>query len=155
MQTSVGEMCAQSLNRVWLCVTPWVVAHKAPLFMGFSRQEHWMGLSFPPPGYLSDSEIEPMSPMSPALADKFFNTRAPWEAPQWEMLSPKQQLGQFLQRAKLKEGAPTNWELSIINRRSLGQEGQSNVTIKLRIPLCIPTETLSFSGKSGDSVMCL
>ena len=30
-------------------VTPWTVACQAPLFMGFSRQEYWSGLSFPPP----------------------------------------------------------------------------------------------------------
>ena len=35
---------------VWLFVTPWTVAHPAPLSMGFSRQESWSGLPFPPPG---------------------------------------------------------------------------------------------------------
>ena len=33
--------------------------------MGFSRPEYWSGLSFPPPGNLSDPGIKPMSPMSP------------------------------------------------------------------------------------------
>ena len=28
-------------------VTPWTVACKAPLSMGFSRQEDWSGLPFP------------------------------------------------------------------------------------------------------------
>ena len=41
---------AQSLSRVWLCATPWTVAHQAPLSMGFSRQEYWSGLPCPPPG---------------------------------------------------------------------------------------------------------
>ena len=27
-------------------VTPWTVAHQAPLFMGFFRQEYWSGLHF-------------------------------------------------------------------------------------------------------------
>ena len=27
--------------------TPWTVAHQAPLYMGFSRQEYWSGLLFP------------------------------------------------------------------------------------------------------------
>ena len=31
-------------------VTPWTVAHQAPLSMGFSRKEHCSGLLFPPPG---------------------------------------------------------------------------------------------------------
>ena len=30
-------------------VTPWTVAHQAPLSMGFSRQEYWSGLPFPSP----------------------------------------------------------------------------------------------------------
>ena len=29
--------------------TPWTVAGQAPLPMGFSRQESWSGLPFPPP----------------------------------------------------------------------------------------------------------
>ena len=36
--------CMQShFSCVQLCVTPWVVAHQAPLSMGFSRQEYWSG----------------------------------------------------------------------------------------------------------------
>ena len=35
---------------VWLFVTPLTVAHQAPLSMGFSRQEYWSGLLYPPPG---------------------------------------------------------------------------------------------------------
>ena len=36
-------------SRVWLCVTPEMAAHQAPLSLGFSRQEHWSGLPFPSP----------------------------------------------------------------------------------------------------------
>ena len=43
-------------------VTPWAVAHQAPLSMGFSRQEYWSGLPFSSPGDLLDSGIEPRSP---------------------------------------------------------------------------------------------
>ena len=43
-------------------VTPLTVACQAPLFMGFSRQEYWSGLSFPSPGDLPDPGIEPKSP---------------------------------------------------------------------------------------------
>ena len=42
------------LSRVRLFVTSWTVALQAPLFMGFSRQEHWSGLPFPSP--LHESE---------------------------------------------------------------------------------------------------
>ena len=52
----------QSLSHVRLCVTPWTVAHQAPLSVGSSRQEYWSGLPCPPPGDLPDSETEPASP---------------------------------------------------------------------------------------------
>ena len=35
--------------------------------MGFSRQEYWSGLPYPPPGDLPDPGIKPASPVSPAL----------------------------------------------------------------------------------------
>ena len=43
-------------------VTPWTVAHEAPLSMGLPRQEYWSGLSFPSPGDLPDPGIETASP---------------------------------------------------------------------------------------------
>ena len=43
-------------------VTPWAVAHQTPLSMGFSRQEYWSRLPFPPWGDLSDSVSTPVSP---------------------------------------------------------------------------------------------
>ena len=64
-------------------MTPWTVAHQAPLSMGLSRQEYWSGLSFPPPGGLPNPGIEPMSLTSPALAGRFFTTSAAWEAPSY------------------------------------------------------------------------
>ena len=48
--------------------------------MGFSRQEYWSGLPFPPPGELPDPGIELASLMSPALAGGFFTTSTTWEA---------------------------------------------------------------------------
>ena len=51
--------------------TPWTAACQAPLTMGFSRQQHWSGLPFPPPGDLSNPGIELMSP---ALAGGFFSS---------------------------------------------------------------------------------
>ena len=47
---------------VRLCVTPWTVAHQAPLSMGFSRQDYWSGLPFPPQGDLPDPGIKPFFP---------------------------------------------------------------------------------------------
>ena len=52
-------------------------ACKAPLSMGFPRQEYWNGLLFPFPADLSDPRIEPESPESPALVRGFFTTAPP------------------------------------------------------------------------------
>ena len=51
-----------------------MVARQVPLSMGFSRQEYWSGLPFPPPGDLPDPGISPTSVMSAKLAgeDKIF-----------------------------------------------------------------------------------
>ena len=65
---------------VWFFATPWTAAHQAHLSMGYSRQEFWSGLPFPPPGDLPDPGIEPASLMSPALAGGFFTSSATWEA---------------------------------------------------------------------------
>ena len=66
------------LSCVWLFAIPWTVAHQAPLFMEFSRQEYWSGLPFSPPEDLPDPGIEPASP---ALAGGFCTASATWEAP--------------------------------------------------------------------------
>ena len=52
----------KSLSHVQLFVTPWTVAHRAPLSMRFSRQEYWSGFPFPSPGDLPNPGIEPGSP---------------------------------------------------------------------------------------------
>ena len=71
--------CMLSLfSRVQLFVMPWTAIHQAPLSMGFSRQEYWIGLPCSPPGVLLDPGIKPESLMSPALADRFFTPRASW-----------------------------------------------------------------------------
>ena len=57
---------AHLLSHVRLFATPWTVACHALLSMGFSRQEYWSGLPFPPPGDLPNSGTEPKSPALPA-----------------------------------------------------------------------------------------
>ena len=52
-------VCVQLLSCVWLFVTPWTVAHQAPLSMGFHRQVYWSRLPFPTPGDLPDLGTEP------------------------------------------------------------------------------------------------
>ena len=41
-------------SHVQLCATPEMAAYQAPLFLGFSRQEHWSGLPFPSPMHESE-----------------------------------------------------------------------------------------------------
>ena len=59
----------------------WTIVCKAPLSVGFSKQEYWSGLPCSPPGDLPDPGIEPTSLASPALAGGFFTTSTTWEAP--------------------------------------------------------------------------
>ena len=59
-------------------MTPWAVARQAPLSVGFSRQEYWSGLPYPPLGDLPNPGTELF--MSLALAGGFFTTSATWEA---------------------------------------------------------------------------
>ena len=57
------------------------VACQAPLSVEFSRQEHWSGLPFPPPGDLPDPRIKHTSLVPPALAGGLFTTMPPgWYA---------------------------------------------------------------------------
>ena len=62
---------AYSLSHVRLFAIPWTVARRAPLSMGFPRQEYWRRFLFPSPGHFSDPEIELESP---ALSGGFFTT---------------------------------------------------------------------------------
>ena len=57
------------VTQLCLFVTPGTVAHQAPLFMGFPRQECWSGLPFLPPGDLPDLGVKPAS--SAWLANSF------------------------------------------------------------------------------------
>ena len=64
------------LSCVQLFVTLWTAALQ--VLLSISRQEYWSGLPFSPPGDLTDDPwIEPVSLMSPVLADGFFTTEPP------------------------------------------------------------------------------
>ena len=57
-----GAVCACVLgcfSHVQLFAILWITAQQAPLSMGFSRQEYWIGLPFPPPGDPPDSGLNP------------------------------------------------------------------------------------------------
>ena len=61
------------LNYVQPFVTLWAVVCQAPLCLGFSQQEYWHRVPFPPLGDLPSPEIEPAYPV---LAGRFFTTNA-------------------------------------------------------------------------------
>ena len=60
-------MLLSRFSCVQLFVTPWTVAHQAPVSMGFSRQEYQGGLPFPSPEDLPNPGIKPASLEAPAL----------------------------------------------------------------------------------------
>ena len=66
-------VCFPLLSCVWLFVTPWTVAHQAPLSMGFSRQKYWSRLPIPTPGDFPDPGIKPTSLVS-CTSGAFFTT---------------------------------------------------------------------------------
>ena len=53
------------------------MSDQAPMSMGFSMQEYWSGLPFPPSGDFPDPVTEPISLVSPASAGGFFTTAPP------------------------------------------------------------------------------
>ena len=69
------SVCMLSCLRLF--ATPWTVVHQDPLSMGFSRQACWSELAFTPPRDLSGPGIKPESPVSSALAGRFFTTVPP------------------------------------------------------------------------------
>ena len=63
--TGKKKQCTAELMRLKERVSSSVASDSSQphgLSMGFSRQEHWSGLSFPSPGDLPDPGIEPGSP---------------------------------------------------------------------------------------------
>ena len=64
---NVVRVCAQLIQSCLTLCDPTDVAHQAPPFMGFSRQEYWSGLPCPSPRELHNSGIEPLSPEASTL----------------------------------------------------------------------------------------
>ena len=116
-QLSVVSVGVHRFSCVRLFMTLWLVAHQAPLSMGFPRQAYWSGLPFPPPGDLPDPGIKPMSP---ALAGGFFTTELPGK---------HHHLREQLERChKLMHGGraacDTEHMVFLIRWRGLGVEGR-------------------------------
>ena len=71
---------------ILLFATLWTIAHQAPLFMEFSRQDYWSGLPFPSPGDLPNSGIELGSP---ALQADSLPTKPPGKPLEGVIFNPK------------------------------------------------------------------
>ena len=65
-------VCVCLVSCVWLFVTPWTVARKAPLSMGFSGQEYWIGFPLPSLRDYPDTGTKPMSPVFSCIVGRFF-----------------------------------------------------------------------------------
>ena len=77
MSILIQSVTAQLLSCIRFFVTPWTIAHQAPLSMGCPRQKYWSGLPFPSPGDLPNPGIKP------ALAGGCFTTESPGKPSIW------------------------------------------------------------------------
>ena len=82
---------------------PWTVAHEAPPFIGFPRQEYWTQLPFTSPGDLPKPGTEPTSPA--LQADSL--PPSPWESPRCLVVSYKNRLA-IRNRENVKEKEKTS-----------------------------------------------
>ena len=73
-------MHAKSLQSCLTFCDPMDLAYRAPMSMGFSKQEYWSRLPCPLPGYPPDPGIKPVSLISLALAGGLFTTEPPGKA---------------------------------------------------------------------------
>ena len=144
-------------SRVQLFVTPWTIAHLALLSMGFSRQEDWSGRPCPPPGDLPNLGTELASLMSPALAGRFFTSRATRKA-----LFPTFSSGQLLIHVQFfvppwtavhQSSLSITNSLSLLKLMSIESVIPSNHLILCRPLLLLPSVFPSIRVFSNESVL--
>ena len=69
IDTVTLEKCGGLVTKLCLTLgTPWTGVHLTSLSTGFSRQEYWSGLPFPPLGGLTNRGIKPATPEFPVLS---------------------------------------------------------------------------------------
>ena len=101
---TVTSQCMLRCSVVSDSATPWTVPCRAPVSMGFSRQEHWSGLPCPSPGDLPNPGILPNALTSPAWAGRFFTVSATREAQHY--YNRKALLRLFKEKIREKETRP-------------------------------------------------
>ena len=80
-----------------------LVACQAPLSMGFSRQEYWSELPWPPPGDLPNTGIEPLTPVAPASQADFLPLNyqgSPWVL--WQLYKYSRTVEIFLENGEIE-----------------------------------------------------
>ena len=94
-------VCVCVYSHIQLFMTPWPIAHRAPLSMEFSKQEYWSLLPFPPLGDLPDQTA------SPASVGRLFTTEPPGKPHSWLMIRDKHTINQnpvtFIHSTSLRE----------------------------------------------------
>ena len=124
--------------------------------MGFSRQEHWSGLLFLPPGDLPDPGVKPRSAVSPTLAGRVLTTSTT-STPQ----SSSAQSFSHVQLFATPWTAAHQASLSITSSRSLltlmfiESVMPSNHLILFRSPLLPPSIFPSIRVFSNESALCI
>ena len=81
---SILRLCVFVAQSYLTLSTLWTVAHQALLSLGFSKEEYWSQLPFPPPGNLPNPLIKLASP-SLLCAGRFFTCWAIGEAHSTEL----------------------------------------------------------------------
>ena len=105
----------KSLSRVWLFLTPWTAAYRAPPSMGFSRQEYLSGVPLPSPVYHHNSlySLTPVFHLLAHSSDKHFLRTYHvlsmcWELGQWARLMVPS-LCSFLSLAQTRWSTNIGW----------------------------------------------
>ena len=94
-------------------VTPWTVAHQAPLSMDSPGKNAGVGCPALLQGIFLTQGLYPHVFMSPELAGRFFTTSTAWEAPYNEILSHKKELNCVIcSNMNGLEGHYSNWNKS-------------------------------------------
>ena len=131
-------------------VTPWTVAHQAPLSVGFPRQGYWSGLSLPSPGGLPNPGMEPEPPAWQVDSLYYWAT---WEA-SWK--TNLHSLHPFLPSLKKKKKNiftvknTFNWKKVHLQRRGKDSTECSYIPLPRYLPLLTLYTTTVHSPKLGN-----
>ena len=150
-----------SASVVSTSVTPWTVAHQAPLSTGFSRQEYWSGLPRPPPGDLPNQGSNPHLQAS-SIGRRILLPLSHHGSPLYPRISYQFSSIQLLSRDRLPAGpwtaahqasqSITNFQ-SLLKLKSTELVMPSNHLVLCRLLLIPPSIFPSIKVFSNESVL--